>query len=125
MRSGFQGDLQPPPDAEFIPADELPYLYLIQVLHATASLALRHGIKYVVVGWHSDLGNGASGVKLCSDGCFDGMHSTYTILPDILYIEAQLNNEIPPHETHSLTLPRTDGRSVIVFRGDAETRSFW
>lgn len=125
MIPGFQGDRQPPPDADFIPADELPCPYLIQVLHATASLALHYGIKYVVVGWHSDLGNGESGIRLCSDGCFDGVHSTYTILPDILYIEAQLNDEIPPHEMNSLTIPRTDGRSVVVFRGDAETRSFW
>jgi hypothetical protein len=124
MRLGFLCDTQPSPDAKFIPADELPYLYLIQVLHVTASLALRHGIKYVVVGWHSDLGNGASGVKLCSDGCFDGMHGTYTVLTDLAYIEAQANMH-PFTDEHALVIKRRDGRSAVVIRGDENTVRHW
>lgn len=125
MIPGFRGDMRPPPDADFVPADELPQPYLILVLQTTATLALHYGIKYVIAGWHSDLGNGESGIRLCSDGCLEGMRGTYTVLPDILYMEAQLNENIPAHETHVMTLPRSDGRSVVVFRGDAETRRPW
>lgn len=125
MFPAYQGKAQPPPDAQFIPADELSIPYLHQVLRMTGTLALQYGIKYVIVGWYSNLGNGPSGIKLCADGCLEGMRGTYTILPDVLYMEALVNESVPAYETKILTLPREDGRSIVVLRGDAETRRHW
>lgn len=124
MIPGYQGNSKPPPWARFIPAHELPTPYLHQVLHTTAELALRYDIKYVVSGWYSDLGFGQSGVHLCTDGCLDGAYGTYTVLTDIEYIEAQANVHKFTDE-HALVIRRSDGRSVIVIRGDENTRRHW
>lgn len=119
-----QNDAVPPPGARFILAHELPASYLHQVLHMTAELALMHDIKYVVVGWYSDLGFGQSGVHLCIDGCLDGAYGTYTVYTDLDYIEAQANVH-PFADEHALVIQRRDGRSAIVIRGDENTRKPW
>lgn len=124
MIPGSHGNIAPPPHARFVPAHELPTPYLHQVLHMTAQLALTHDIKYVVVGWYSDLGFGQSGVHLCTDGCLDGAYGTYTVYTDLAYIEAQANVH-PFTDEHALVIQRQDGRTAIVIRGDENTRRHW
>jgi hypothetical protein len=90
----------------------------------TADLALAYDVKYVVAGWYSDLGFGLSGVHLCTDGCLEGMHGTYTVLTDLAYIEAQANMH-PFTDECALVIKRWDSRSAIVIRGDENTRRHW
>jgi hypothetical protein len=111
-------------EPQFVLADRLPAPYLRATLHAVADLALLHDKTLTVVGWVSDLGNGLSGMQLCPDGCQEGRSGTYTVLTDLQYIERQIN-DFKFHDDQVLTMPREDGRSAVVIRGDENTRRPW
>lgn len=100
-------------------AHHLPAVYLRATLQAAADMALDQGLRPTVVGWNGSLG----GVYVCKDGCAEGQHGTYTVLSDLDYIEAKANEE--DFDSLTLALPRADGRTAVVLRGDSETKRLW
>jgi hypothetical protein len=102
---------------DFVPATELPSMYLHMVFHAVAHLAVQHDQKLTIVGWHKRLGwlhEGHSGIQLCSDGCREGDAGTYTVITDMEYIEVQANQEAAKYGPTIVHIPLQDGRAAVV-----------
>jgi hypothetical protein len=101
---------------DFIPAAQLPQMYLHMVFHMVAHLAVQHDQKLTIVGWHKRLGwphEGHSGIQLCSDGCKEGVADTYTVITDLAYIEVQANQEAAQFGPTIVHIPLKDGRAAV------------